>query len=101
MALGDMWLQSDPKAMWGAMRPTGGSANFQDYWKNKYSDVYQNYYDQLARTAGSGQTPTQTWGQYLQQDFNPQQQYKGFSPSKKGFSNKSFAPTTKWNLWGN
>ncbi len=100
MAIDNMWLQSDPQAMYGAMRPTSGTNRYQDYWKGQYSNVYQDYYDQLARTAARGQMPTQTWGQYLQNDFNPQRKWRQFSPSTKGTQKKSFAPTTRWNIWG-
>ena len=61
------WLEQEPEALYRAFVPKQAGSNFLDYFRSRYKDVYGDYMGSLAKTALSGQPPTQSFANYLKQ----------------------------------
>ena len=90
------WLEETPRALYGAMLPTG-TPSFTDYWKSQYGNVYGDYMKRLGEMALGGQVPSLDYSSYLSQ-YPWMRYWQNLAPSQRGEYPSRFAPGLRWVL---
>ena len=59
------YLEENPRELYGGMLGNQGSANFLDYWRSQYENVYNKYLGALGTQKLAGVSTEQTFYDYL------------------------------------
>jgi hypothetical protein len=96
------FLDYDPQMAYSSFAPSFGqdlsgsrSPAQQRYFEGQFSDIRNRYLGELGRQARSGQKPTGTFTNYLQ-DFPFAQTYGALSPQTRNAYTSQFAPKTQY-----
>ena len=73
----------------------GLGSNVLDFYRNRFSDIYNQYTGQVGGQAAGGQSPTLQFQDYLQ-SYPFLQEFYGQAPAARGELNKQFAPPTQF-----
>ena len=92
-----------PEAVyWGFEPQFGRSPNQKRFFQNQFANVQNRFMGLGARQMMGGETPTQTFPDFLTQYFAPgggaARQWGGMSPGQRGMNFRQFAPPTRWTL---
>lgn len=90
------FLEDNPQALYTAMlNQRGGSNNFLNYWNKNFSNVQDKYMGSLGTQILGGQSPTTTFKDWLENQFNFGTEWNRMAPWARGVM-----PTTRanWNL---
>jgi len=91
------WLEDDPEVLYRGLVPQNVTRPFLNYFNSQFGNVYGDYLGGLGRTALSGQEPTQSFGNYLEQ-FPFMKRWQDLTSQERGETPGRFAPRLRWSL---
>ena len=74
---------------------SGRGTNIQDFYRNRFSDIFSQYQGQLGAQTEAHQTPSLGFRDYLQ-SYPFLQQFYNQAPAARGELNRRFAPPTQF-----
>ena len=90
------WLDIDWLPAYGAYSPQVGSANYLDYWRNKQSDLFDQFIGAQGTLARQGVSPASLSQTSFLQTYPFYDEWMKLAPSMKGTTRGRFAPQTTW-----